>query len=251
MKKIVFIIIFLSITYFTYGQRLVDSAKTLSLIAHYSFDFPALDMKDRYGNNNGVGAELSYKTSKNVLFALDYNYIFGNNVKIEDSIFKGISTSDGFIIDQNGMYAEVFCYERGFSVIAKAGYQFQLPTKYYSGIQVMGGGGFLQHKIRIENRENVAPQIIGDYAKGYDYLRNGPAGYLYVGYVFHANQKIIKFTAGFDCLFAFTQSRRDYLFPIQGPDKGTHFDMIYGFKLGWIINLYKSNKTENKKYYFN
>lgn len=52
----------------------------------------------------------------------------------------------------------------------------------------MGGGGFLQHKIRIENRENVAPQILGDYAKGYDYLRNGPAGYLYVGYVFHANK---------------------------------------------------------------
>lgn len=65
-------------------------------------------MKARYGNNSGVGAELSYKTSKNVLFALDYNYIFGNNVKIEDSIFKGISTADGFILDQNGMYAEVF-----------------------------------------------------------------------------------------------------------------------------------------------
>lgn len=52
--------------------------------------------------------------------------------------------------------------------------------------------------------------------------------------------KIIKFTAGFDCLFAFTQSRRDYLFPIQGPDNDTHLDIIYGFKVGWIINLYKS-----------
>ena len=94
MKKILFLTLFVLISFFSFGQKLVDSTKTLSLIAHYSFDIPALDMKARYGNNSGVGAELSYKTSKNVLFALDYNYIFGNNVKIEDSIFKGISTAD-------------------------------------------------------------------------------------------------------------------------------------------------------------
>ena len=63
------------------------------------------------------------------------------------------------------------------------------------------------------------------------------------------NQKI-KILAGL-IVYCFHTIRRDYLFPIHGPDKGTHFDMIYGFKFGWIIDLYKSNKTINNKYYFN
>jgi len=45
--------------------------------------------------------------------------------------------------------------------------------------------------------------------------------------------------AGFDFSLAWTMNRRDMNFDTRGKDNRQHFDLFYGFKIGWVIPLYR------------
>jgi len=108
-------------------------------------------------------------------------FIFGSTIKY-DSLFHLIKTSGDYIIDGDGMYADVRTYQRGYTLMGKAGKIFSIfNDNPNSGLLVMIGGGFMQHKIRIENPGNTVPQLKGDYKKGYDKLTNGPALSQFIG----------------------------------------------------------------------
>lgn len=220
-----------------------------SIHFQYGFHFPGADMEPRYGINQVAGIAVSLKTRSNWMFDADFSYIFGGDIKIEDSLFKNIADDDGNIIDGNGQFAEVFTYERGY--YATLGVSKILPVfspNPNSGLTIGLGAGFMQHKIRIYNPENVAPQVCGEYKKGYDYLCNGFALRQFLGYTFFAPRKAYSFKAGFECVEAFTQGRRDYLFPIGGPDNEKRVDLLYGFKVYWTIPFKK--ETGRTIYYY-
>ncbi len=224
------------------------SSKILSIHFHYGMQLPGGDMADRYGLNQNAGLGISFKTKSNWVFEADFSYIFGNNVKITDSIFKDIADDDGNIIDGNGQFAEVYTYERGYYITG--GFSKILPllsANKNSGVTIGLGAGFMQHKIRIYNPENTAPQVTGDYIKGYDYLSNGLATREFIGYTFFAPKKVYSFKAGFEFVQAFTQGRRDYLFPLHGPDTENRLELLYGFKLIWTIPF---SKSTGEIYYF-
>lgn len=217
-----------------------DSVISTSLVqATYSFQFPGGDLSKRFVSNNAIGLGYLYKTSKNWLFGADGFFMFRDTIK-ETGILDSITTSDGNIIDGNGIYAEVHLYERGFNMGFKAGKLFPMwgPNKN-SGIVLLGGMGLLQHKIRIENRDNTASQITGDYKKGYDRLTNGLALSQFIGYMYLGNSKLVSFYAGVEIVEAFTQNRRSYDFDLMGPDNTKRMDLLYSIKVGWIIPLYK------------
>ncbi len=188
------------------------------------------------------------KPKKNWLIGADGFFMFRDTIK-ETGILNSISTSDGNVIDGNGTFADIRLYERGFHVGIKAGKLFPVlgPNKN-SGIVVLIGGGLLQHKIRIENPESAAPQIKGDYKKGYDRLTNGFALSEFVGYMYLGNSRLVSFFAGFEFTQAWTKNRRSYNFDMMGPDNTKRFDLLSGFKIGWIIPLYK--RSPDKFYYY-
>jgi hypothetical protein len=174
--------------------------------------------------------------------------MFGTHVKHEENILSNIAASSGLIIDGDGAWAEVFYYERGFYANARAGKIFPvLNPNPNSGLCVMIGTGLLQHKIRIDNPGNLAPQIKDDYKKGYDKLSNGWALSEFVGYMYMGNRRLITFFAGFEFTQAWTQSRRDFDFVLMKKDESKRFDMLYGFKAGWVVPLYKRSPAG---YYF-
>lgn len=253
MKTFRFIFVFLASAFFMLPSHAQDTTKLrsqaiISAHIHYGFQFPGADMKPRYGINQNVGAGISYKTPSNWMFEADFSYIFSGNVKIHDSIFAGIADDEGNIIDGNGQYAEVYTYERGYYIMAGIGKVLPLlAVNNNSGVYFSVGAGFMQHKIRIYNPEKTAPQVCDDYAKGYDYLSNGFAIRQFLGYTFFAPKKVYSFKAGFECVEAFTQCRRDYLFPLHGPDTEKRLDILYGFKLIWTIPFKKST---GDVYYF-
>ena len=145
--------------------------------------------------------------------AVEGNFIFRDGVKNPASILSGISTSDGFIIDEAGVFANVMLLERGFSVMAKVGKLIPVAAPNpNSGLLFQFGGGMLQHKIRIQDPNNSAPQLKGDYKKGYDHLCNGPAISEFIGYQTPGNNRKINFFAGFEFTQAYTFSRRAYYF---------------------------------------
>jgi len=110
------------------------------------------------------------------------------------------------------------------------------------------GPGFMQHKIRIENRGNAAPQLRGDYVKGYDRLSNGFALNEFFGFIYLGNTRLINFTAGLDFTQAFTENRRTINYDTGKHDSSKRFDFLFGIKIYWMIPFYQ--RVPNKYYYF-
>lgn len=208
---------------------------------HYGFHIPGGDLKERFGASSAVGLDVFYKNKRNYMFALDMNYIFGGDVKIEDSIFRNLYTQEGFMIDGDGMFAEVFTYERGWFGQAKAGKVMPwFGPNDNCGPFVMLGAGYMMHKIRIYNQDMTAPQIKDEYKKGYDRLTGGFCLSQQIGYLHIGNKKAYSFTASFEFIQAFTKPLRNYQFDLMGPEpQNTRIDLLYGIRLSWMIPLFK------------
>ncbi len=254
MKKfcILFIVIlFINNTFTLKAQiSLKDSSAFAGLIsASYSFQFSGGDMADRYGNNSTIGASFSIKTKSNWIFGVDFNYMFGNNVKIYDQIIRNIATSDGNVISQEGTFADVKMFERGFSTSFKFGKIIPIfNSNPNSGLLILGSAGYLQHGIRIEVANNNTPQLMDDYARGYDRLSNGLAVSEFVGYMYLSDRRLTNFYAGIEFTQGWTKSMRDYNFDTMQKDDKRYFDSLFGIKIGWIFPLYRRSP---EKFYYN
>src|SRR5688572_26799444 len=117
-----------------------------------------------------------------------------------------------------------------------------------SGVYVLAGAGFMQHKIHYEDVSRTASQLRGDYKKGYDRLTNGLALTQNLGYMYLAERRNINFFVQLEITEGFTQNRRDYNFDLMGPDNQKRLDLLYGIKLGWIFPVYKKLPQE---FYYN
>ncbi|NTW33535.1 MAG: hypothetical protein HGB12_13090 [Bacteroidetes bacterium] len=246
-----FTIFFIALLFscYTFPQANVkDSAISTSMFSiAYSYQIPGGDLSKRYFSNSSVGGSYFYKSKNNWIVSISGNFFFKDTIK-ESGIFNSISTNDGCIIDGNGLFADINLYERGFLFDIKAGELFSFfgPNKN-SGIVILGGFGFLQHKIRIENKDNASPQIKDDYKKGYDRLTNGFATSEFIGYMYLGNTRLVSFYAGFEFIQAFTKNRRSYNFDLMSADNTKRIDILSGFKIGWIIPLFK--RSPDKFYY--
>lgn len=210
--------------------------------------FPMGDMKDRFYTNTAIGFGLSLKTSGNWLMGIDWNYLFAEKVRNEDQILSNITTSEGYVIDQTGVFANIYFRERGFTASLKGGKLWNVGWgNPNSGVVLMGSLGALQHRIRIENYENTAPQLQDEYIKGYDKLRLGPAASLYLGYLRFSNHKLTNFALGIEYLYAPTRSMRDYDFVLMAKDESIRSDQLITIRFSWAIPVY--NRAPREFYY--
>ena len=231
------------------AQSVTDTSINIPMFAfHYSFHIPAGDMAKRFGNSNSVGGDFTYKLKNNFIFGIDYSFIFGEKILNKDNYFHNIIGKSGYVIDGNGMMAEVFLYERGYNISAIIGKQFNIwNLNPNSGPFIQLHTGFLQHYVRIENAYKTAPQVHGDYAKLYDRLTNGLSLTEFVGYRFMGNKRLWNFYAGFEFMQAFTKNRRSFNADDMAPEAFKRLDMLNGFRFGWIVPLY--GKTRSEFYY--
>jgi len=242
MRKIVLaILLSLSFLQPVNGQSGVsDSTIQFCFISvDYGYFIPGGDMADRFGNASKLGGSVIFKTKKNLLMGLSGGFIFGDKVN-QPGLMDAISTSTGQIIGLDGLYAEVRIFERGYNLNLSVGkvISFNKPNPN-SGIILLGGPGFIQHKIRIEPIGNTVPALRDDYLKGYDHLTNGLALHEFIGYVLFSNKQLINFYGGFEFIQGFTEGRRDYNFDNPLEKEGKRIDLLYGIKLGWVLPLYK------------
>jgi len=226
-----------------------DSAISSSFIYFtYAYQFPGGDVTRLFGSNSTIGGGFMFKTKSNWIIGVEGNYLFGGTVKNQDSILKNISTPDGFVIDANGYYADIFFSERGYTLYAKVGKLFPvLSPNPNSGITIYAGAGYYSSKIRIHNPENTAPQVYGDYKKGYDRLNSGFALSASAGYQYMSNTRILNAYLGFEFSQTWTSFRRDRNFDTGLKDNSKFSSQYYGIKFKWLIPLYKRTPRE---YYF-
>ncbi|KAA9341015.1 hypothetical protein [Adhaeribacter soli] len=227
-----------------------DSLMPVPMIyATGGFDLSGADMAQRFGNNFEAGGGFLFKTKTNWLFGLELTYLFGNEVK--ENALSNITTKEGYLIGEDGIYADVRITERGTKLpMFKAGKLFSAPfgrASVNSGFFVLGGIGLLQHKINYEDVSNTAPQVRKEYQKGYDRLTNGLALTQNIGYLFLDRNRRINFFAALEVTEGFTRSRRDYDFNQMQKDTRNRFDLLAGIKLGWIFPVYKKLPQE---YYY-
>ena len=242
MKRLIFVIVLVLSLTSVKGQLDPRDTTVATLIPHFSYAFqiPAGDVGERYGVNSTIGGGLMYKTRKNLVFSLDINFIFGNQVKNADSILSMVETQSGHIIDGNGTYALYALYQRGYSLNFRVGKILNvLQANPNSGLFLMAGAGYLAHRMRIDNQDETAPQISGDYAKGYDRLTGGLNLNQFIGYFFMGNSRVANFSAGFEFYQAFTSSQRDYVFDQMQKDNNSYVDLFFGFRITWMIPVYR------------
>lgn len=252
MKKsftALFFSIFLISMTTAYCQNISDSSFSAGLVlVDFSYDIPGGDMAKRFGANSDLGGGYLFKTKSNWLFGMKGGFLFGEKVK-EDHILSNISTSENYVIDKGGTFADIFLYERGFYFTGNVGKIIPLGlSNPNSGLFLNLGGGYLQHKIRIENPDKTAPQVEGDYKKGYDRLTAGFCATQFIGYIYFSNKKIYNFFAGIEFKEGWTHSLRDYNFDTRSRDNQQRFDLLWGFKVGWCLPFYR--KTTQAFYYY-
>lgn len=242
MKKKLFVLILItifSIKCFSQTNTVDSSDFIMFFDINAGYNMPAADMADRFGLNSIVGAGFNLKTKQNWTFGCSYNYFFGDDVKDENQYLSSILTNEGVIIDGNGQYAEINLMERGWNAYLKLGKIIPVTKNRNSGIWINSGIGILQHKILINNPLNIAPQIKGDYKKGYDKLSNGLALNQFIGYVWINKKNIFNTYVGLEVSAAWTENRRSWDYILAKKFEEKRFDVIFGIKAGWIIPIYK------------
>lgn len=246
----IFTTLFIFIALGLNAQNKKDTSERVFMIdGHYSFHIPGGDLKQRFGNSSTVGAQFSYKFASNWIIGADYSFIFGQNVKNSEGYFKAIKTTKGYVLDGNGKYAEIYLYERGMNLAFSIEKQFNIfGLNPNSGLFIKISPGYLYHKVRIENPGNVTPQVLGDYSKGYDRLSGGFSLSEMVGFRYLDKNNIWNFYAGFEMTQAWTKSLRSYNFDDLQANTDERFDMLSGFRVGWIITI--RHRSPDEFYYY-
>ena len=213
---------------------------TPMIFATYGYQFPGGDLGKQFGSNSAIGGGLMFKTKHNWLFGAESSYLFGQSVKNSDALLKGISTKDGFIIDANGYMADIVFYEAGFNIIGRFGKVIPLLAPNPNcGFILVAGAGYMQDKIRIHVIGNTAPQLNGDYGKGYDRLNGGIVASGSLGYMFLSNTRLLNFSASFEVMQAWTHSYRDWDFATGQKDTRKLSSQYYTLRVCWMIPLYR------------
>ena len=253
MKKV--FILFLVVTglsnSYSFGQVSVKDSTVFAPIIDFSYGYkiPGNDLEKRFGNHSELGLAFYVKNKKNFLFGLDWNYMFGDDVK-EVDFADQFRDDKGGILANNGLYSEIYFVERGFTLSAKVGKIFNLlAVNPNSGIMVIAGAGFLQHRIQFEDKFEEVPLLSGDgYYQGYDRLCNGLLLTQFIGYRLLSDRRLINVFGGFEFSQGFTQNQRSYNYDTGLKDDSKRLDTFWGFKIGFSLPLYKPTP---KEFYYN
>ena len=244
MNKLIIIPITI-ISILSYGQNVRDTSIFAPIFSvNYAIQLPGGDLSSSFGMNNNIGFSGGIKTATNWSFDLEGTFIFGENVK-DTSIIDHLQNSQGWIINQTGEENNILIFERGQTLTFNAGKIFNvIGPNPNSGIIVKLGMGFMRHKIRIENENNLVPQLDQDHLPYYDRLTMGIHFHQFIGYQHMSNNRLTNFNIGFDFYQGFTQGMRDYQIDFMGPYLDKRIDLLSGIRVGWIIPVFRQAPKE-------
>jgi hypothetical protein len=245
--RLKFLFIFLVICSNLFSQRVSDSTMNVPFISvNFSGQTPEGDLKTRFGNNLSIGGSFLFKERRTWIIGVEGAYFFSKNVK--EDVIAQMKTNEAFIIDNEGFPADLRITQRGFNAYLVIGKVFpKLGHNPNSGLVTTFGFGYLQHKIKLYDAEQKIAAVKGDMAKGYDRLSGGFAMNQFIGYLYFSNNRLINFLAGFEFHQAFTKSYRGFNYDTGLPDTKERRDYLIGFRVGWILPLYK--RTQD--FYYN
>ncbi len=222
------------------SQEIKQSAFSFS----YIYQFPIGNLATTFGNNSAIGGKYYFETQNNMFYGTEASYRFGNNIK-DSTIFNNISTTNGEIIDGNGMYANINIMQRGFDAYLLVGYAFHHNKKNLSGIYIYQGVGYLENKIFINTKNQNIPQLNNEMKKGYDKYSSGFSTKFSIDYNYYHKKGKLQINAGVNYIMALMQNQRTYDFANNTRySKKRNWEKLIGLKIEIIIPIQRRNKEE-------
>ncbi|MCW5924810.1 MAG: hypothetical protein KIS77_21000 [Saprospiraceae bacterium] len=229
----------------TYPPTLHDEArnKGSAILLHLTFGahIPAGDMAERFGADGNFGLALEYLTDNNYIVGAEGHYLFGN--KVNEDPLAILRTPEGDIIGNNRLIASVALRERGYYAGAMVGRLFAFNEKR-SGIRLTLGAGLLRHWIRIQDDENSAAQLTGDYKKGYDRLTGGLALNQFIGWQSLSADRRSNWLIGFEFNEGFTNTLRDWDYTERRKLDRKRLDLRVGLRVAWTLPFYQGKADQ-------
>ncbi len=242
-----FIIILFLLSGTIFSQGVADTTINVPMISvNFCGHKPYGDLAKRFGENLCIGGSFLFKARKTWVLGVEGGYFFGRNVK--EDVLQQMKTNESFVIDNEGFPADLRVTERGFNSYLVIGKVFpKLGNNPNSGLIITCGFGYLQHKIKLYDANKKVAAVKDDLIKGYDRLSGGFAMEQFVGYLFLSGNRLVNVIAGFEFHEAFTKSYRGFNYDTGLPDTQQRRDYLIGFRIGWILPLYK--RTQD--FYYN
>lgn len=227
------------------GQNIKDTSIYAPLFSiNYAYQLPEGDLKDRFGLNHNLGFSSGIKLSSSWIFDIHGNFIFGQNVK-DTTIIDHLQNSQGWIINQYGEENRVLIHERGLTLSFQVGKIFDfIGPNPNSGLLIKAGIGIIRHKIKIENENNLVPQLNPEKLPYYDRLTMGLLIKEFIGYQHMSNNRLTNFYIGIEASQGLTRGMRDYQIDLMAPLKEKRLDLLFGIRLGWIIPVFRQAPQE-------
>ena len=214
-----------------------NKGKLISLHFSLGAHLPGGDMASRFGTSGAFGGGIEFMTDNSFFIGADIQAIYGGNVK-EDPLAI-LRTPDGYIIGNDRAIASVALRERGIYYGGSIGKLF--PVKgTRKGLRFSVGGGWMQHRIKLQDNRSVLTQITGDYGKGYDRLTGGFALNQFIGWQQLGDQRRSNWLIGLELMQGFTETRRDWDFNDKMKLSGSRLDLLIGIKAAWTLPFYQT-----------
>lgn len=212
---------------------------------NYTMCIPQADLANRFGAFSNLGGGIGLKLESGWDIRAEGSFLFSRNV-VEYSMLDSLRNSEGYLVDQNGFNFQPQLSMRGYTVSAHIGRLFPVGRNRNSGIFFSLGGGFIQHRLHFQNVSSLAPQLQGDYVKGYDRLTNGYYINEFIGYQFMSIKKMVNFYVGLEFAQGRTEHARNWNYDLMGPDTRSRTDNYWGIRIGWILPIYGANRDEDE-----
>lgn len=211
----------------------------VSVQVGYAHQWPGGDLALRFRDNSNLGLAVWRKGESNWLIGVEGSFLFGNKV-VEPGILGNVINSAGQVVDQDGIMADVFLLQRGWTVFGAAGKLLPvIGPNPNSGLVLKAGVGYMRHKVRVQTQKNVVPQLEDDYLEGYDRLTAGPAALGYLGYQHFGKRRFVNYHIGAEVMAGFTQPLRAFNFDTEQADSGDRFDLLTGIRAGLSLPIYR------------
>ncbi|MBK6342789.1 MAG: hypothetical protein IPF41_09420 [Flavobacteriales bacterium] len=211
----------------------------VSVQVGYAHQWPGGDLASRFRDNSNLGLGVWRKGESQWLVGVEGSFLFGNKV-IEPGILSNVINSAGQVLDQDGVMADVFLFQRGWTVFGVGGKLLPvIGPNPNSGLVLKAGVGYMRHKVRVQTQKNVVPQLEDDYLEGYDRLSAGPAALGYLGYQHFGKRRFVNYHIGAEVMAGFTQPLRAFNFDTEQPNSGNRFDLLTGIRAGLSLPIYR------------
>jgi hypothetical protein len=215
------------------------------IYADYGIQTPFVDLRERFGFFNSIGAGVWYKVPAQASFGFSIRPFFGSRV-FEPNLLGDMAGPSGSPIDQNGMLHMVRAYMRGYHTQLQIGRLFPVTANTQSGIHMQAGVGFLQHKIKFSYDERSLPQLNKPYQYGYDRLCNGITTSMAINLQHVDVKNGLSGFIGVESVIGFTENRRNMNYPTQSAEAGMRGDHYLSFKGGILIPVFRKKRDDEE-----